>query len=106
MALEKSLRSGGMGDSGARHGVAFGDAITNFFEWIGNLGIFFAKLARTAVKPPFETRELVHQIDVIGPKSLLLVALAGGATGIVMSLQMRDALIRFGAKGMLPAVIV
>src|SRR4029077_1245350 len=38
--------------------------------------------------------------------SLPLVALAGAATGVVMSLQTRDSLTRFGAKSMLPAVIV
>lgn len=34
------------------------------------------------------------------------MALAGAATGVVLSLQTRDSLIRFGAKSMLPAVIV
>jgi phospholipid/cholesterol/gamma-HCH transport system permease protein len=38
--------------------------------------------------------------------SFPLVALAGAATGVVMSLQMRDSLIRFGAKSLLPTVIV
>src|SRR6202040_178407 len=41
-----------------------------------------------------------------GSKSLPLVALAGAATGVVLSLQTRDTLARFGAKSMLPAVIV
>jgi len=35
-----------------------------------------------------------------------LVALAGAATGVVLSLQTRDSLVRFGAKAFLPAVIV
>lgn len=37
---------------------------------------------------------------------MFLVALAGAATGVVLSLEMRDSLIRFGAKSTLPAVIV
>src|SRR5207249_11596239 len=49
---------------------------------------------------------LVRQCDSIGSKSLPLVALAGGATGVVLSLQIRDSLTRFGAKSLLPAVIV
>src|SRR6185436_14660718 len=48
----------------------------------------------------------IRQMDVIGAKSLPLVALAGAATGVVLSLETRDSLIRFGAKSMLPAVIV
>ena len=35
-----------------------------------------------------------------------LVALAGAATGVVLSLQTRESLSRFGAKSVLPAVIV
>ena len=45
-------------------------------------------------------------MDAIGSKSFPLVALAGAATGVVLSLQTRDSLTRFGAKAMLPAVIV
>ena len=80
--------------------------VVAFFEWFGDLGVFFGRLVRTALKPPFEGREFLRQLDAIGPKSLPLVLLAGGATGVVMSLQMREALVRFGAKSLLPAVIV
>jgi phospholipid/cholesterol/gamma-HCH transport system permease protein len=85
---------------------AFKSTVVGFFEWFGDLGAFFGRLVRAALARPFEGRELLHQFDSIGPKSLPLVLLAGGATGVVMSLQMRDALVRFGAKSLLPAVIV
>lgn len=75
-------------------------------EWFGDLGIFFGRLVKAALRRPFEWREFLRQLDAVGPKSLPLVLLAGGATGVVMSLQMREALVRFGAKSMLPAVIV
>lgn len=55
---------------------------------------------------PFEFREFIRQLDSIGSKSLPLVALAGAATGVVLSLQTRDSLTRFGAKSLLPTVIV
>src|SRR5207237_9593457 len=48
----------------------------------------------------------LRQMDEIGTKSLPLVALAGGAIGVVLSLLTRDSLIRFGAKALLPAAIV
>src|SRR5437762_10060216 len=63
-------------------------------------------MLRAAVFPPSEFRELLRQLDTIGAKSLPLVALAGAATGVVLSLQTRDSLTRFGAKSLLPAVIV
>jgi len=75
-------------------------------EWFGELGLFCGRLARAAVAPPFEGRELVRQMDEIGSRSLPLVALAGSAIGVVLALQTRDSLTRFGGKTMLPAVIV
>src|SRR5437879_6024212 len=76
------------------------------FEWFGELGLFCIRLIRAALTPPYEFGELLRQCDAIGSKSLPLVALAGAATGVVLSLQTRDSLTRFGAKAFLPAVIV
>src|SRR3982751_6981647 len=75
-------------------------------EWFGELGIFSMRLLRAVVTPPYEWRELMRQCDAIGAKSLPLVALAGAATGVVLSLETRESLIRFGAKSLLPTVIV
>jgi phospholipid/cholesterol/gamma-HCH transport system permease protein len=80
--------------------------ITGFFEWFGELGLFCMRLARTILAPPYEGSEFVRQMDAVGSMSLPLVALAGAATGVVMSLQTRNSLTRFGAKSMLPTVIV
>src|SRR6266545_1700046 len=80
--------------------------LAGFFEWFGELGMFTARVFRSAIAPPYEFRELIRQMDAVGSKSLPLVALAGAATGVVLSLQTRDSLIRFGAKSLLPAVIV
>ena len=81
-------------------------AVTRLLEWVGDLGIFFWRVVRAAVTPPFEFGELFRQLDEIGSKSFLLVAFAGGATGIVLSLQARYSLTRFGAKALLPAALV
>jgi phospholipid/cholesterol/gamma-HCH transport system permease protein len=80
--------------------------IFQFLEWFGDLGVFFWRVVRAAVTPPFEVRELFRQLDEIGSKSLPLVALAGAATGIVLSMEARYSLTRFGAKSLLPAAIV
>ncbi|HTA67411.1 MAG TPA: ABC transporter permease [Bryobacteraceae bacterium] len=78
----------------------------SFFEWFGELGLFCKRLAHAILVPPYEGRELLRQLDSIGAKSLPLVAMAGAATGVVLSLQTHDSLARFGAKSMLPAVII
>jgi phospholipid/cholesterol/gamma-HCH transport system permease protein len=80
--------------------------INKFLEWFGDLGVFAWQVARAAVTPPFEFRELFLQLDEIGSMSLPLVALAGAATGVVLSLEARYSLTRFGAKSLLPAAIV
>ena len=93
-----------------RIGSAEFDAITNllssFFEWFGEIGFFCGRVVRAAVTPPYEFRELIRQLDEVGSKSALLVVLAGAAMGVVMSLEMRNSLIRFGAKSSLPAIIM
>jgi phospholipid/cholesterol/gamma-HCH transport system permease protein len=77
-----------------------------FFEWFGDLGMFCVRLIWAAFTPPYEIQEFVHQFDELGSKSLPLVALAGAATGVVLTLSTHDSLIRFGAKSFLPAVVV
>jgi len=79
--------------------------INKFFEWF-EFGHIFLAVVRAAVTPPFEFRELFRQLDEIGSMSLPLVALAGAATGVVLSMEARYSLTRFGAKSLLPAAIV
>jgi len=80
--------------------------VGGFLEWFGDLGIFSWQVARSAVTPPYEWRELIRQLDDIGSKSLPLVALAGSAIGVVLSMEASSSLTRFGAKSMLPSAIV
>jgi phospholipid/cholesterol/gamma-HCH transport system permease protein len=77
-----------------------------FFEWFGELGMFCGRLAWSFFVPPYEFREFSRQFDELGAKSLPLAAIAGAATGVVLSLSTRDSLIRFGAKSLLPAIVV
>src|ERR671936_362806 len=76
------------------------------FEWFGEMGVFCGQLVRAAVTPPYEWRELLRQMDEVGTKSLPLVALAGAAIGVVLSLHTRDSLIRFGARQRLTPLII
>lgn len=80
--------------------------LQRFFEWFGELGFFCSHLAKAMFTPPYEWRETMRQMDAVGALSLPLVALAGGATGVVMAMQLRDSLTMFGAKSLLPAVII
>jgi phospholipid/cholesterol/gamma-HCH transport system permease protein len=86
--------------------ISVGKLLILTLEWFGQLGLFCWRLMKAAVTPPYEWAELVRQCDSIGAKSLPLVLLAGAATGVVLSLETRDSLVRFGAKSFLPAIIV
>ncbi len=57
---------------------------------------FFARFWRR----PFEFRELVHQPDEIGSKSVILTAVTRLAIGMVLAMQSRGALVPFGAEAM------
>src|SRR4030095_1852675 len=80
--------------------------LLRLFDWFGGIGAFCAQMVKGVITPPYEFKELLRQMDQVGAKSLPLVALAGGAIGVVLSLHTRDSLIRFGAKSLLPAVII
>src|SRR5437762_10438460 len=88
----------------------FGNATTNllrsFVEWFGEIGIFSGRVAQAALTPPYEFRELIRQLDEVGSESVLLVLVAGAAIGVVLSLETRDTLIRFGAESSLPVVVI
>ena len=95
-----------MGGSRTKAIGGIGAATVRFFEWFGQLTLFCARVVRSAMTPPWEFREFIRQCDSVGSMSLPLVALAGAATGVVMSLQMQQSLVQFGARSLLPAVIV
>jgi phospholipid/cholesterol/gamma-HCH transport system permease protein len=80
--------------------------IMSTLEWFGELGIFVWQVIGAAVSPPYQWAEFVRQLDEIGSKSLPLVALAGSAIGVVLALEARYSLVRFGAKALLPSAIV
>ena len=80
--------------------------VVDFFEWFGELGFFCLQLLRVIFLPPYEVAEFARQFDELGSKSLPLVALAGSAMGVVLSLETRDSLVSFGAKSLLPALLV
>jgi phospholipid/cholesterol/gamma-HCH transport system permease protein len=92
--------------SASTDGSASKWVITEFLEWFGELGIFSWRVVRAGITPPFEFGELFRQLDEVGSKSLPLVALAGGAIGVVLALESVQSMTRFGAKALLPAALV
>ncbi|MGB3541430.1 MlaE family ABC transporter permease [Rubrivirga sp.] len=77
----------------------------SFFAAAGGLfafvGMFFSRFWRR----PFEVKELFVQMDEVGTKSLTLTGVVGFAIGIVLALQSRGTLARFGAESFLPSML-
>jgi phospholipid/cholesterol/gamma-HCH transport system permease protein len=87
--------------------LEFVGRMTNrFFEWFGEIGIFSWNVLKAGLTPPYEWRELVRQLDEVGSMSLPLVAAAGAAISVVISMEARYSLSRFGAKSMFPTTLV
>lgn len=73
--------------------------------WAGDVSRFGLRAIGEGLRPPYETRELVRQLYHIGSRSVPLIAVAGFAVGIVMSMHSRSSLQRFGAEAMIPTVL-
>ncbi|MDP1571970.1 MAG: ABC transporter permease [Vicinamibacterales bacterium] len=72
-------------------------------EGIGDGARFAWRVVREAVRPPYELGETGRQIFELGVRSVPLIALAGFAVGVVMSMHTRASLARFGAEALIPA---
>jgi phospholipid/cholesterol/gamma-HCH transport system permease protein len=79
--------------------------MARFLERIGDCVLFGGKALKEGLRRPFEFQETIRQIEEIGSRSIPLILSCGVALGVVMSLQTRVSLIRFGAASMIPAVV-
>ena len=72
---------------------------------VGSFAAFVGRFFGNAFHRRFEWLELVHQCTVNGYRSLPLVAITGFIMGLVLTVQSRPTLSRFGAEAMLPAMV-
>ncbi|NND71230.1 MAG: ABC transporter permease [Rhodothermales bacterium] len=72
---------------------------------IGDLALFVVEFFKKFWRRPFEWRETFIQMDEAGSKSFILVSVTGLAIGIVLSMQSRGTLARFGAEAVLPSML-
>jgi len=79
--------------------------ITQLLEDIGGLSRFIGRFFLRVWRRPFEGRELLRQMDEVGSKSFLLTSITGLAIGVVLAMQSRGTLVRFGAEAVLPSML-
>ncbi len=75
------------------------------FNDVGKVTMFSARFFKEVVKPPYEMKEFIKQCYVIGYKSLPLVTITGFIMGLVLTLQSRPTLAKFGAESWLPSMV-
>lgn len=80
-----------------------GTSVAAALAWAGEVSLFGFRALREAVRRPFEAQEILRQVFEIGWRSGPLIAVAGLAVGVVMSMHTRSSLERFGAEAMIPA---
>ncbi len=81
------------------------DDLRDFLNEAGDITRFAIRFFREVFVPPYEMREVVHQSYEIGYRSLTLVGLTAFIIGLVLTLQSRPTLAKFGAESWLPAMV-
>ena len=79
--------------------------LRDFLEETGGLSRFAGWYFSIGFKPPYETKELVRQCYAIGYRSFGLVALTSFIIGLVLTMQLRPALVDYGVESQLPAMV-
>ncbi len=76
-----------------------------FFLEVASITTFTFRFFKEVIKPPYEFNELMKQSFLIGYKSLPLVAITGFIIGLVLTIQSRPTLAKFGSESLLPAMV-
>jgi phospholipid/cholesterol/gamma-HCH transport system permease protein len=77
----------------------------NFLTNIADGFLFVTRVAKETFSRNFEFKEFMRQCYQIGNKSLPLISVTGLIIGVVLTIQMRPALVSFGAVSMLPGMV-
>jgi len=79
--------------------------LKRFFIEVYSITVFALRFFKEVLRPPYEFRELMKQSFLIGYKTLPLVAITGFIIGLVLTIQSRPTLEKFGAVSLLPAMV-
>lgn len=79
--------------------------LKDIFNDVGKVTLFATRFFKEVLKPPYEMKEFIKQCYNIGYKSLPLVTITGFIMGLVLTLQSRPTLAKFGAESWLPSMV-
>lgn len=79
--------------------------LENIFIEAGTITLFAARFFKELFKPPFQVREFIRQCYAVGYKTLPLISITGFIMGLVLTIQSRPTLLKFGAESWLPSMV-
>jgi phospholipid/cholesterol/gamma-HCH transport system permease protein len=79
----------------------FEEATTELGSYMYFIGRFF----KTVLKPPYEFRQVVRHIDDLGAMSLPLISFINFIMGLILTMQSRPTMQKFGATAFIPAMV-
>lgn len=79
--------------------------LKNVFNDAGNVTQFTLRFFKELLKPPFQFREFIRQCFAVGYKTLPLISITGFIMGLVLTIQSRPTLLKFGAESWLPSMV-
>jgi len=85
--------------------IAKTDEASNFLTEFADVLLFISRMIKETFSRNFEFREFLHQCYQIGNKTLPLISITGIIMGLVLTIQSRPALAKFGADAMLPGMV-
>jgi phospholipid/cholesterol/gamma-HCH transport system permease protein len=85
--------------------INLGKHPTEWIQELGRVALFFIKGLVFIFSYPFQIRKILYQISFIGAKSVFVITLTGGFTGMVLGLQGYYTLVKFGSEGLLGVVV-
>jgi len=77
----------------------------NFLSDFGDVLLFMMQTVRETFSRDFEFKEFLKQCFQIGNKTLPLISVTGIIMGLVLTIQSRPSLAKFGADAMLPGMV-
>jgi len=85
--------------------IAKTEAVNNILTDFADVILFTTHLIKETFSRKFEVKEFFNQCFKIGNKSLPLISVTGTIMGLVLTIQSRPVLVRFGAETILPGMV-
>jgi len=79
--------------------------VTRFLDESGRIMLLFIKTLIWTFRPPFDFHNLIKQMEDVGLKSIPVILITGGFTGMVLALQSYNGFKRFNAEAFVGTVV-